>query len=903
MAQGKFSQPRQSRPEEDDLEAVLRRRRESQGADIPQQTEPQRDASLDETQFLSETMMIKNLPTQEDPSSLEETQYLKVPATEVAVPDVPSFEETQFLQETSEAPSVQPVSYSEETYEEDYEEEYEEAPRRRSRGRTQKALIVSIIIVTILLLISIGVGIMLFLQANADDGLILSNVSVAGINLGGMTPDEAEKAIHRATDLTYSNEDMVVQLPDSTLLLSPADTGVKLDVAAVVEAAYNYGRTGTKEENAKAKENANFTTHTIALLPYLNLNTDYIRQALDEYGESFNTSYVPANYVVEGQMPELAADLFDQNAPCQTLVLNPGVPGKNLDLDKVYNQILDAYSLHIFLVQAEMSAPEEIPEALDLNAIWKSLHIDAVDASMDMDSFEVTPEVYGYTFDLENAKTLLAETPYGENVSINLEYIVPNVVSSDLDGKLFRDVLASYETPHTDDSNRNNNLKLACKAINGLILNPGDTFEYNKTLGKRTEEAGYKEAGALSAGESIREVGGGICQVSSTLYYCTLLADMEIVERRSHSLVSSYIPIGMDATVSWGGPDFRFKNNTDYPIRLEAEVADGKVKVRILGTDERDYYVKMEHKIVEILEPEIEYEEYTQDELPKGYTDGKVLDYGATGYTVYTYRVKYSQDGDKLLSKDYEATSNYVRRNKVIVKVIEEETEPTSEPTEPTTEPTEAPTEAPTTAPTEKPTEAPTTAPTEKPTEAPTTAPTEKPTEAPTTAPTEKPTEAPTTAPTEKPTEAPTTAPTEKPTEAPTTAPTEKPTEAPTTAPTEEPTEAPTTAPTEKPTVAPTTAPTEKPTVAPTTAPTEKPTEAPTSVPTEKPTEAPTEAPTEKPTEKPTEAPTEAPTETPTEPQAQTAPPTQAPTQASTEPPAETTPPTQAPAGTEGEAA
>jgi hypothetical protein len=182
-------------------------------------------------------------------------------------------------------------------------------------------------------------------------------------------------------------------------------------------------------------------------------------------------------------------------------------------------------------------------------------------------------------------------------------------------------------------------------------------------------------------------VGGGICQVSSTLYYGCLLSDMEIVTRRSHSLPSSYMPMmGIDATVSWGGPDFRFKNNTNYPVRIEAEVSGGKVKVKLIGTDEKTYYIKMESKIVEILNPETINEEYTAAEATaKGYTNGQVKQQPSTGYTVYSYKCKYDKETDKLISREYEATSNYVKKDKIVIVVVPEVTEP------PTTEAPTAP--------------------------------------------------------------------------------------------------------------------------------------------------------------------------------------------------------------------
>lgn len=675
IAKGKFSQPRQPRPELQRIPEYVE--------PIPEPQEPQEpqvpDSSMDETMLLT--------------TAFEPIREAAVPAEPpAALPTEPAmtFEESEFIEQTTvyntEAPQVAPqLSQEEVDYDADLRYRKQEAARRKDRNR--KILLVSICTVTILLLAAIIAGVLLFANANKDDGKILNNVTVAGINIGGMTPEEAAAALHRATDMTYTVENMVISLPDTILELSPKDTGAKLDVNAAVEAAFNYGRTGTAEENKQAKANSLLSNHTIALLPYLNLNTDYIRDQLEQYGEAFNSDFQESSWELVGEMPKLEGDQFDENAKPQTLVLVPGKPGRHVDIDKIYNDVLDAYSMNEFSVKTNMTDKEQIPEALDLKALFDMLCTESVDASMDMETFEVTMEVYGYTFDLEEAQKLLSETPYGETLEIPMEYVVPQVLGKDLEENLFRDVLASTETPHTDDSNRNTNLKLACKAINGLVLMPGDTFDYNKTLGERTEEKGYKPAGALNAGTSITEVGGGICQVSSTLYYACLLSDLEIVSRMSHSLPSTYMPIkGIDATVSWRGPNFCFKNNTNYPIRIEAEISGGYVKVKLIGTDEKDYYVKMESKTVEVLTPETIEEVYSAAEAKaKGYTNGQVKQKAVTGYTVYSYKCKYDKETDELISRDYEATSNYVKKDKIVIVVTPEPTEPpaTQAPTTP----------------------------------------------------------------------------------------------------------------------------------------------------------------------------------------------------------------------------
>lgn len=576
--------------------------------------------------------------------------------------------------------------------------EPQEEPISPAVAQNRKIVIISLCILALAVLIGITLSLGYLFSSAADNGLILNNVTVAGVNLGGMTREEAKKALHSATDTTYTGKDMVIILPDSTLTLSPSDTKASLDVDAVVEAAYNYGRSGSKAENEAAKAQSLVGEYHIALLSYMTLDTDYIRQKLDKYGAGFNSSYSASSYTLEGDMPELSEEKFDEDAPCQTLLLNPGTPGKFLDINVLYNRVLDAYSFNQFEVNVKDSAPVTQPEELDLDQIFEQLHISATDAQMDMKTFEVIPGSYGYTFDLARAKQLLAQAEPGSTVGIPMEYVSPEQSAEELEKLLFRDVLASTKTKHTNNANRNNNLRVACASLNGYVLMPEQQLSYNEVLGKRTEEAGYKAAGAYANGETVMELGGGICQVSSTLYYAALLADLQIDVRQAHSYVSSYIDFGMDATVSWGGPEFKFTNNTDYPIRIEAEVSDGYVKINLVGTDLKDYYVKMEYQILSVKNAETEYKEFPKDN-EKGYKDGDVITTPYTGYTVKTYKCKYSKETDELISRDFEAQSVYKSRNKVIAKIVTETEPPTTEtpteaPTQPSTEPsTEAPTE------------------------------------------------------------------------------------------------------------------------------------------------------------------------------------------------------------------
>lgn len=576
------------------------------------------------------------------------------------------------------------------------------ASRRKSgdspetnRAKNRKIVLICLCSVAVAVLIAVIGCLWFFLGINRDDGLILNNITAAGINLGGMTPEQAKQALHQVTDSTYTQQPMVVRMPDTDLTLSPADTGAKLDVDAVVEEAYNYGRTGTRAEKEAAKAAVESGSYPIALLPYLSLNTDYIRSTLDDYGAAFNSTFSQSSVTLEGDQPVLDAadENFDENAPCQTLIISLGSPGRYVNIDSVYNAVLDAYSFNKFEVAVNMENEEAIPEAIDLQALYDEYYCEPVDAVMDKETFDVIYEVYGYGFDLEQAQLMMEQAQYGDTIEIPFTYIKPQVLGAELKELLFRDVLASYETKHSSDQNRNTNLRLACEAINGMVLEPGEVFDYNTALGQRTEEKGYKAADAYSGGLTVKTLGGGICQVSSTLYYCTLIADLQIVQRTAHSYVSSYMPMGMDATVSWGGPEFSFKNNTNYPIRIEAEVTDQYVKIRLIGTDEKDYYVKMEYEVLSTESATTIYEEYTPAEAAsKGYQDGQVITTAYTGYTVQTYKLKYDKETDELISREKDQLSKYKKRDKVVVKIVSTEApttapEPPAETAPPATDP------------------------------------------------------------------------------------------------------------------------------------------------------------------------------------------------------------------------
>ena len=544
--------------------------------------------------------------------------------------------------------------------------------KKSPKAKNRKIVLISLCSVAATLLIGIIAALVYLFALDPNDGKILNNVSVAGINIGNMTKAEAKAAIHAATDGTFMHQDMVIHFPDADLHLTPGNTGASLDVDALVSDAYDYGRVGTEEEREQALAASMNAEHPIALLPYLTLNKDYIRQELDEYKKAFNSVYTDSTVELDGEMPILdgAQEGYTEDIQDRNLVIYTGTPGRYIDFDKVYTRILDAYSFNQFELTVRMDEAETIPEAIDLEALYNRYYSEVRDAVIDPETYEVTMEVYGYEFDLEAAQAMLDNAVYGDTITIPMILTAPEFFGGEYRDVYFRDILCEYKTEHTSNEDRNTNLTLACAAINGTVLAPGEEFDYNTVVGKRTAEKGYKAADVYSSGKTVKDIGGGVCQVSSTMYYCCLIADLEIVNRLPHSYVSTYMPMGMDATVSWGGPEFTFKNNTNYPIRIETWVADGYVHCKLVGTDEKDYYIEMEYEVTGVASAETVYEEFTEDNNPERYRDGQVIQTAYKGYWVNTYKNKYSKETGELISRDFDRQSVYKKRDKIIAKLV-----------------------------------------------------------------------------------------------------------------------------------------------------------------------------------------------------------------------------------------
>lgn len=204
------------------------------------------------------------------------------------------------------------------------------------------------------------------------------------------------------------------------------------------------------------------------------------------------------------------------------------------------------------------------------------------------DLWNIVPGKTGYRLDRKNFVRFFYEFFYS---GVSYEMKVPKVpIYPKVDTELLEEIrtkeIGNYVTYYRESNKeRSHNIQLAAEAINNVVLFPGETFSFNKVVGKRTKEKGYLKAPVIVRGELSEDIGGGICQVSSTLFNAVLFDGISIVERYSHSRSVPYVPPGKDATVSWWGPDFIFKNELSHPILIRANARDGRLVVRIFTSD------------------------------------------------------------------------------------------------------------------------------------------------------------------------------------------------------------------------------------------------------------------------------------------------------------------------------
>ncbi|MGE4484645.1 MAG: VanW family protein, partial [Oscillospiraceae bacterium] len=489
---------------------------------------------------------------------------------------------------------------------------------------------------------------------------IFPGVSLSGAQVGGMTRD---KAVSVLSDDEYSAMfygSVSVQLTeDVVLIVSGSDAGLASTPEDAADIAMAYGR------------NRGFFGGALSYIKSTVFGTEISLSGMETYDEAAVRNLIAsaAKSADTAAIRDIYSILGDE------LKVYKGASGASVDEAAVYDLIYNAFFEKNYALIQYVPDENEI-DSVDFNAIYDDIYKEPVSAYYDKETDAITHETVGVSFDTDSAQKLYDKAAYGTTVTIPLVITQPKDTYTSLSELIFRDILAEKSTTmYTSSSNRINNISLAAAAIDGSVLMPGEEFSFNGIVGERTSAKGYKAAGAYVGGQTVEQIGGGICQVSSTIYYCSLLADLEITSRSNHMFNVAYLPLGMDATVNWGTIDFKFKNDKDYPIKINATVQDKILYVTIYGTKTDDTYVKLQYELLKTIPNETI--EQVDDTLKAGET--KVKTSGHTGYIVNVY--KYIYDGeDNLIETVFLSKDTYKKLDKVVlVGPAEEQAPPAGE--------------------------------------------------------------------------------------------------------------------------------------------------------------------------------------------------------------------------------
>ena len=511
----------------------------------------------------------------------------------------------------------------------------------------QKKLKSFLLLLIPLFIFAILVGILstVFALINRDNETIFSGISVQGIDVSNLTIDEAKKKVSSIIG-NHISEEISLQHNDFQTVILPEQFGVSFDVDSAVEQAYYIGKSDNLIKN-------NYTILSLLLKNYnispsINYDEDLLNSLIDSINAQLPDRVVNPGYSIDGT----------------NLVITSGKDGILISSSDLKDEILSFLN--------DISSKNEtinIPvnnvgaEPINLDAIYKDIFKLPVDASYTTNPYVVYPSSNGLDFaiSMEEAKAIISNQP--DEYTIPLKITYPNVTTNQIGNEAFPDLLSQFSTSFTSSGyNRSNNIILSSAKLNGLVLMPGEEFSYNQAVGQRTRAAGFREAGAYSNGKVVQEVGGGICQVSSTLYNAVLYANLEIVERTNHYFNPGYVKAGLDATVSWGGPDFRFRNNRNYPIRIVTDTSGKKLKVYIYG-------LKTDDDCTVVLDPRyissVPYKTTYQNDASLATGETRVISSGSNGCKTATYKYVYDKNGT-LISSECISRDTYSPHNKVV---------------------------------------------------------------------------------------------------------------------------------------------------------------------------------------------------------------------------------------------
>lgn len=598
----------------------------------------------------------------------------------------------------------QEVEDKKETVVEKVKEKEEKNKEVIKEKKNRKKLIVSMII-TMILLLAIAVFSVVFALLNINNSKIISGVSVSGINISNLSKEEANKyltekvndKLSKTISLNYNEE------YETTINLEQLE--VNYEITKAVDEAFDIGRTKNIVLNNYDILFAMFGKKNVDL--EFDINEELFNQILNDVSSKIPGAVVQNDYYIEGEQ----------------LIIKKGTAGIAVT-EEFKEELRNIAKIDNNIQEIKIKVEEVEPNELDIEKIYKEVYKEPQNAYYEKEPFKIYSHVNGIDFaiTMEEAKAIIKENK--EEYIIPLKITVPEITTNKLGTEAFPDLLSTFSTNYyVANVNRTKNLELSAGKINGTILAPGEVFSYNRVVGERTIAAGFKNAAIFENGKVVDGLGGGICQISSTLYNSVLLANLEIVSRTNHGYLTSYLKAGLDATVVYGAIDFQFKNNRNYPIKIVSSVNGGVARIDIYGVKEdNDYRVEIQSDVLSTTPYTTKYIDDPTLDVGKEVVDQA----GTNGCKSITYKLLY-KDG-VLVSKTTISTDTYSAMQKIVRRgtkqaasvvapvvtpkpTVETTPTPTVKPTataKPTPTPTSTPTVNPTTKPTAKPTVVPT---------------------------------------------------------------------------------------------------------------------------------------------------------------------------------------------------
>ena len=414
---------------------------------------------------------------------------------------------------------------------------------------------------------------------------VMNGIKVSGILIGGITEEQAESVLEVGGVLSY--DEIIIKANGKKFAVKTSDIDVQVDIEATAKKAFDIGKGSNAISNAIEALKVKFTGNNVApvilyddekfALQINNIGAKAVGSVLTEHSVRFDEA--GKAYIVPGQSGY-------SNDPAEVM-------------SKIKEAIVSSHSNEI-----EVTFKPTAPKELTIDLLDSLVYCEPKNASFALENGEVKiiPAVDGKYIDKEYCKKLItAVTEGGDEVEFPYNVTKAEINGEDLQKKLFNANLGSYTTRYAAGGNRGANVANAAARINNKILLPGETFSFNETVGRRTVANGFKTAPEYMNGQTVDGIGGGTCQVSTTLYSAVLYSDLKIVKRSNHSMSVSYVPLGQDATVTDGGLDLQFMNDTEYPIKISSVTGGGRITVTIIGTaPENEKTVKISHQRVSV---------------------------------------------------------------------------------------------------------------------------------------------------------------------------------------------------------------------------------------------------------------------------------------------------------------